>query len=88
MSILPKPLTKCHVTLASNLGNLYSLPNSVLNFRERYQIWGKLDKEQKSYKQKTNWGVENTPSPVLTDLTDLDNTVKFTMLVDARQGCN
>ena len=37
------------------------LPNSVLNFGKSYKIWGKLAQEQKSYKQKTNWGVENTP---------------------------
>ena len=39
------------------------LPNSVLNFRKSYQIWGKLIQEQKRYRQKTNWGVENIPPP-------------------------
>ena len=28
----------------------YFLPNSILNFRKSYQIWGKLAQEQKSYK--------------------------------------
>ena len=46
----------CHVTLASNSENLYFSPNSVLNFRTSYQIWGKLAQKQKSYRQKTNWG--------------------------------
>ena len=32
------------------------LPNSVLNFRKNYQIWGKLAQEKKCYGQKTNWG--------------------------------
>ena len=31
-------------------------PNSLLNFRKSYQNWGILAKEQKSYRQKTNWG--------------------------------
>ena len=42
----------CHVTLASNFENFYFSPNSVLNFRKSYQIWGKLAQEQKNYKQK------------------------------------
>ena len=50
----------CHVTLASN-SERSLLPNSILNFRKRYQIWGKLAKEQESYRQKTNWGEENIP---------------------------
>ena len=37
----------CHVTLASNSENFYFSPNSVLNFRRSYQIWGKLAHEQK-----------------------------------------
>ena len=53
----------CHVTLASNFENFYFLPSSVLNFRKSYQIWGKLAQEQKSSKQKTNWGVETPPPP-------------------------
>ena len=51
-----------HVTLASNSENFYFSPNFVLNFRESYQIWEKLAQEQKSYRQKTNWGW-NTPPP-------------------------
>ena len=39
----------------------YLLSNSILNFRERYQMWGKLAQEQKRYRQKTKLGVENTP---------------------------
>ena len=27
-------------------------PNSILNFRKRYQVWGKLTQEQKSYRKK------------------------------------
>ena len=52
----------CHVTLASNSENFYFSPDSVLNFRKSYQIWGKLAQEQKSYRQKTNWGWKTTPS--------------------------
>ena len=52
----------CHVTLASNSENVYFLPDSVLNFRKSYQIWGKLAQEQKRYRQKTNWGWK-TSSP-------------------------
>ena len=37
----------CHVTLASNSEIFYFLPNSILNFRTSYQIWGKLAQEQK-----------------------------------------
>ena len=51
----------CHVTLASNSEHFYFLPNSILNFRKRYQIWGKFAQEQKSYRQKTKLGVENNP---------------------------
>ena len=70
MSILPKPLTKygqCHVTLASNFENFYFLPNSVLNFRKVTKFEGNWPKN-KRYKQKTNWGMENTPLPVLIGL--------------------
>ena len=54
----------CHVTLATNFENFYLSPYSTLNFRKRCQIWGKLAQEQKSYRQKTKLGVENTPPPV------------------------
>ena len=33
-------LLSCHVTLASNSETFYFAPNSVLNFRKSYQIWG------------------------------------------------
>ena len=46
----------CHVTLASDSEIFHFWPNSVLNFRKSYQIWGKLAQKQKSYRQKTNWG--------------------------------
>ena len=36
------PIWSCHVTLASNFEDFYFSPNSVLNFRKSYQIWGKL----------------------------------------------
>ena len=52
-----------HVTLASNSENFHFSPNSVLNFRKSYQVWGQLAQEQKIYKQETNWGVENNPPP-------------------------
>ena len=51
----------CHVTLALNSENFYFPPNSVLNFRKSYQIWGKLAQEQKSYRQNTNWGWKTPP---------------------------
>ena len=37
-------------------------PNSILNFRICYQVWGKLAQEQKSYRQEAKLRVENTPS--------------------------
>ena len=46
----------CHLTPAWNSENFYFSPNSVLNFKKSYQIWGKFAQEQKSYMQKTNWG--------------------------------
>ena len=51
----------CHVTLASNSENFYLLLNSILNFRESYQIWGKLAQEQKSYRQKLIGGGKQPP---------------------------
>ena len=54
----------CHVPLASNSENFYFLPNSIINFRKSYQIWGKLAQEQKSYRQKnkTRGGKHPLPS--------------------------
>ena len=63
--------THHHMTLTSNSKNFYFSPNSVLNFRKCYQIWGKLAQEQKRYRQKTNWGWKTTPPPpVLIGLKD------------------
>ena len=50
----------CHVTMASNFENFYFSPNSILNFRKSYQIWGKLAQEQKRLLTKTDWWMENT----------------------------
>ena len=63
------------MTLASNSENFYFSPNSVLNFRKSYQIWEKLAQEQKSYRQKTNWGVFQPPLPVLIGLTPIYETL-------------
>ena len=52
----------CHVILASNSETFYFSPDSVLNFRKIYQIWGKLAQEQK-VTGKNKLGVENTPPP-------------------------
>ena len=51
----------CHVTLATGFENVSFSANSILNFRKSCQIWGKVAQEQKSYRQKTKLGVENTP---------------------------
>ena len=59
----------CHVTLASNSENFYFSPNSILNFRKRYQIWGKLAQEQKRYRQKQIGGGKHPP-PVLMGLSN------------------
>ena len=59
----------CHVTLTSNFENFYLSPNSLLNFRKSYQIWGNWRKNKKVSRQKTNSGMENTPpGPVLMGL--------------------
>ena len=52
-----------HVTPASNSKNFNFSPNSILNFRKSYQIWGKLAQEQKVTGKKTNWGWKTPPSP-------------------------
>ena len=54
----------CHVTVALNSDNVSFSPDFVLNFRKRYQIWGKLAQEPKSYRQKQIGG-GNTPPPSL-----------------------
>ena len=50
-----------HVTLASNSDNFCFSPNFVLNFWKSWNNVGELAQEQKSYIQKTNWRMENTP---------------------------
>ena len=51
----------CHVTLTSDFENFYFSPNSVLNFRKRYQIWENWLKNKKVTGKKQIEGVENTP---------------------------
>ena len=51
----------CYVILASNSENFSFSPNSVLNFRKSYQIWGELAQEQKSYRQKQVGGGKHPP---------------------------
>ena len=53
-TITTHQIWSCYVTLASNSENFYFSPNSILNFKESYQIWGKLAQEQNSYRQKIN----------------------------------
>ena len=43
-TITTQQIWSCHVT--SDSENFYFSPNSILNFRKRYQIWGKLAQEQ------------------------------------------
>ena len=43
--------------------NFYFSPDSVLNFRKCYQIWGKLAQEQESYRQKNKFGSGKHPPP-------------------------
>ena len=57
-----------HVTLSSNSENFYFSPNSVLNFKNRYQIWGKLAQEQKVTGKKQIGGGKHPPAPVLIGL--------------------
>ena len=54
-TITTHQIWSCYATLASNSENFYFSPNSVSNFRNSYHIWGKLAREQKCYRQKTNW---------------------------------
>ena len=50
----------CHVTLATNFENFYFSPNSILNFRKSYQVWGKLAQKQKvtGKKQNSGWNLQ------------------------------
>ena len=57
----------CQVTLSTSFEKFYFLPNSILNFRNNYQIWEKLAKEQKVTGKKQNSGWKHPP--VLTGLT-------------------
>ena len=43
--------------------NFYFSPNSTLNFRKNYQIWGKLAQEQKVTGKKQNLGWKTPPPP-------------------------
>ena len=63
----------CHVTLAANFEKFYFSPNSMLNFRESCQIWGKLAQEQKSYRQKAKLGVKTPPPRAYRVKTDRKN---------------
>ena len=73
-------ICSCYVTLASNSENLYFSPNSVLNFRQSYQIRGKLAQEQKSYRQKQIRGWKTLPT-VLIGLRSLCNYDLFLFFV-------
>ena len=55
----------------SDFENVYFLANSILNFGKSYQIWGKWAQEQKSYRQKRNWGWKHPPSLIGLNVTDL-----------------
>ena len=53
----------CHVILASNSENCYFLPNSILNFRKNYQIWGNWLKNKKlQAKNKLGGGKDPPPN--------------------------
>ena len=67
----------CHVTLASNSENFYFSINSILKFSKSYQIWGKLAEEQKSCRQETKFGVENTPPVLIALINAFMNFAKF-----------
>ena len=68
-------IRSCNVTLASNFGNFYFLPNSVSNFRKIYQTWRKVDQEQK-VTSKNKLGGGKHPPPVLIELIDLQTDQK------------
>ena len=54
----------CHVTLASDFENFYFLPNSILNFRKSYQIWGNWLKNIKvTGKKQIGGGKDLAPPP-------------------------
>ena len=66
-TITTHQIWSCHMTLASNSKNFYFSPNSILNFRKSYQIWGNLTQEQK-VTGKNKLGGGNPPPPVLIGL--------------------
>ena len=55
----------CHATLASNSENFYFSPNSVLNFRKSYTIWGNWLKNKKVTGKKQIGGGGGTPPQCL-----------------------
>ena len=69
----------CQVTLASNSENFYFSPNSVSNFWESYQVWGKLAQEQKVTAKKQNSGWKTTPLPSV--LIGLSTSALITILI-------
>ena len=58
----------CHVTLASNSEHFYFSPNSILDFRKSYQLWGKLAQEQKVTGKKQIRGGKHPLPPMLIGL--------------------
>ena len=46
-TITTHQIWSCHVTLTSNSEHFYFSPNSILNFRKSYQIWGNWLKNKK-----------------------------------------
>ena len=68
------------MTLTSNSENFYFLPNSVLNFRKSYQIWGEIGSRTKMLQAKNKLWVEPPPpQPVLIRLKMMmPNNKRFT----------
>ena len=73
-----------HVTPASNSENFYFLPNSILNFKEINQIWGKLTHKQKRLQAKNKLGGGKDPPPsayrvkrIVFNLFKTDNLIAF-----------
>ena len=55
-------IRSCHVTMASDSENFYFTPNSALNLKKSYQIWGKLAQEQKVRGKKQIGGCGKHPA--------------------------
>ena len=53
----------------------YFSPNYILNFRESYQIWGKLAQEQKCYRQKNK--TQGGRHPIPSVLKGLNNISQY-----------